>query len=1022
MAENFDENIHYSFTGDSESLQAATSSAIQQLDAYSAAIKRAVAANQQLLSSTKSLSTNVSKSSGSSGGSGSSGKTGYDFPGAIDVDWKPVGDATSVASKDIAGKMAGLIGKLGTMMAILQVALKVQRVMDDNIKSQLGRVKKLAGAVASETKQFVSSLAQIGKGALSAAGGVVDFAQRSFSSIKKLGEGFRTVTTAGSKFFGFIKAAAGVQLGKSLAEAVQESIDYIENMNLLNVVLGENIQEGRSFIDTMSEMYGLDASSITKSVGYFDALSSAIGLSSNASYLMSANLTKTANDLASLFNVDIETAQENLASGMQGMSRSVRKYGMDIRVATLQETASTLGISKKVSKMSEANRMGLRYITMMRQASQASSDFANTIEQPANQLRIFKEQSAQLARAIGNLFLPMLEAVLPVLNGIMMALRLIITFVGSLMGIKIESVNTGIGNSASGAADSLEGEAGAIDSVGDSAAKTAKKLKDLIAPFDELNILQDQADSAGKSSGAGGGAGVGYGELDPAIAKALEGMSVKFENVRMKALDTRDAILKFFGLEVKDGKIVASVNGAVDRIIKAWNRADYKAVGAEFANLFNRGIDFGTKNLDWGDISSKLNSTVQKIVLILNGFIGRIKWEELGSLIATGFNTVTVGLRTAVDTFDWATLGASVASFVNGLFLNISWEKAIGAITTGILGVETAIGSAIRNIKWLDISTVVTNSLNTIVQAGVKFIDNLDWKTFSVNAGMLVSKFITDIDWVGATDLVFKALTTARDSINVFLQSMNWTAIEETLGVIVNNFFAKTRQFISEIDWKKMGTDIASFVNNTLATIDWEAVGTTIHDIIGGALDLALSFFKEADWDKIMDDIHAFMKGLDWGDLFNKLAKLWIDIFILKLRLKWSFVTSAIGELMWGSADEFSSKASPGKIDAAAAAGSKVTHKKPGGGVRGFATGAVVTGPTLAVVGEGKFDEAIMPLGNSPQMRDFVDKVADAASGNSGGDTVVHVYIGGEEFDAYTYKAVERGKKKVGEQPVKEGE
>jgi SLT domain-containing protein len=88
-------------------------------------------------------------------------------------------------------------------------------------------------------------------------------------------------------------------------------------------------------------------------------------------------------------------------------------------------------------------------------------------------------------------------------------------------------------------------------------------------------------------------------------------------------------------------------------------------------------------------------------------------------------------------------------------------------------------------------------------------------------------------------------------------------------------------------------------------------------------------------------------------------------------------------------------------------------------GATGFAVGGVVTGPTRALIGEAGRDEMVMPLDNSPQMLDFIDKIADKVGG--GGETVVKVYIGDREWDAFTYESAQRGQRLVGAQPIKEG-
>ena len=230
-----------------------------------------------------------------------------------------------------------------------------------------------------------------------------------------------------------LRGLTGVQLGRWLAESVKQSISYIENLNLFSVATGEAYEESLKFVNSMAELYGMDPSNLMRYAGNFYQLADAISMPDKASAALSLGLTKATNDIASLFNVDIETVFENLSSGMQGMSRAVRKYGMDIRTTTLQQTALSLGITEQVENMSEANRQGLRFITMMQQANNASGDFARTIESPANQLRIFKEQVSQLGRAIGNFLIGPLTTAISYINGFVMALRMILQFIGSVI-------------------------------------------------------------------------------------------------------------------------------------------------------------------------------------------------------------------------------------------------------------------------------------------------------------------------------------------------------------------------------------------------------------------------------------------------------------------------------------------------------------------------------------------------------------------------------------------------------------
>jgi hypothetical protein len=331
-------------------------------------------------------------------------------------------------------------------------------------------------------------------------------------------------------------ALTAIKLGDWFAKSMKESISFVENLNLFRVAMGESIDEGLKFVNQMSEIYGMDPSNIYRHAGYFYQLTDAIGMADEASSALSLSMTKASNDIASLFNMDIETVVNNMASGLQGMSRAVRKYGMDIRAVTLQETAHAYGLSEKVQNMSEADRMALRYLTMMQQVKNATSqlsdetgkssktmgDFARNIETPANQLRIFKEQITQLGRAIGNFFVPTLSKILPILNGIIMALRTILTYIATVLGIK-----TDFGGTFGGVAESASDVSDSVADVGESAKKAtkeAKKLRNTILGFDELNVLSAPTTSAGTAaSGSTKAAGdINSDALNPKLLEAIK--------------------------------------------------------------------------------------------------------------------------------------------------------------------------------------------------------------------------------------------------------------------------------------------------------------------------------------------------------------------------------------------------------------------------------------------------------------------------------------------------------------------
>ena len=361
-----------------------------------------------------------------------------------------------------------------------------------------------------------------------------------FKKLSSLGNSFsRTMHTGASSIKKLTTAASalsGVALGKVFADATKEAIDYYETLNLFQVAMKGSIEQGNEFINTISEWYGLDPKNLMQYTGIFYEMAYAVGAPDKAAQQLSTSLTALSVDLASLFNVDVEKVTNNLTSGIRGMSRAVVKYGLDLRATTVEAYANSLGITQQYESMNEASREILRYLVAVKQARDATGDFGRTIEQPANQLRVFKEQMSQVGRAVGTFIIQPLQAALPVINGFVMAIRIMLETLSAVMGFKLEVDNASLN-------DSLNDTSDAVASIGSSADATKKKIKALIAPFDELNVLQDNTSSGSR------GATLEYGEVDQRLLQALDEAQYKLKEVRMKAMDTRDAVLAFFGFK-----------------------------------------------------------------------------------------------------------------------------------------------------------------------------------------------------------------------------------------------------------------------------------------------------------------------------------------------------------------------------------------------------------------------------------------------------------------------------------------
>lgn len=308
--------------------------------------------------------------------------------------------------------------------------------------------------------------------------------QKLLNSTEKIPKTNKKASQSFTDFYYAIRAGINTikKVGTAIYGFIKKSSDYLEDVNLFTVAMGDYAESASDYAQRVSEVMGIDPGEWMRNQGLFQTLITGFGVAGESASTMSANLTQLAYDLSSFYNIDVETAMQKLKSGMAGELEPLRAIGYDLSQAKLEATAEELGIDKAVSDMTQAEKSMLRYHAIMTQVTSTHGDMARTLEQPANQLRILKAQLEMLGREIGNVFMPLLETVLPYLIAITKVLREIVSAIATLVGYEQPEIrDTGIEELASGS------EATA-DALADSS-EQAKKLKSYMLGFDELNVI-----------------------------------------------------------------------------------------------------------------------------------------------------------------------------------------------------------------------------------------------------------------------------------------------------------------------------------------------------------------------------------------------------------------------------------------------------------------------------------------------------------------------------------------------------
>lgn len=555
------------------------------------------------------------------------------------------------------------LGKANMTTFINQLS-KLPKVIEDLEAADIDKFTQQMTALAAAMKPFADEMQKVSNG-FSAFPSKI---QKLITSTEKYNASARKATTTTGKFTSGLKAlnVAAVaitfrKIGHFIAQAVTESNKYQEDLNLFTVALGQYAAEAQNYAEKVSDVMGIDPAQWLRNQGVFNTLLTGFGDTAERAQLMSQNLTQLGYDISSFFNISIEDAMQKLQSGISGELEPLRRLGYDLSQARLEQTALNLGIKESVANMTQAEKAELRYYAIMTQVTTAQGDMARTLEAPANQLRILQAQLTQAARAIGNIFIPALNAILPYAIAVVQVIREIANALANLAGFKLTEVDySGVNSAAVGAgslADNLDDAAGA-----------AKKLKQYTAGFDELNVF---APNTGSGSGAGAGGAGGFDFDLPTYDFLGDAVQTRIGEIKKMIEDTLaeiTTIVSGFMLAVGAILVVTGVNIPL-------------GVGLMAAGAVGLAATVG---LNWTAMSSELASTLALITGVVGGFL-----LALGAIMAFSGANLPLGI---------ALMALGGASLVSAAVIN--WHNSDQHLTdalttlTGVLaGASLAVGA-----------------------------------------------------------------------------------------------------------------------------------------------------------------------------------------------------------------------------------------------------------------------------------------------------------------------------------------
>lgn len=402
-------------------------------------------------------------------------------------------------------------------------------------------LEKLQVIIEAQTKPYRDEVEKLKKQTTSAASHVERQTAKMKKSFGGLGKVVASVLGVGA-IVAFAKSC--IDLGSDLAEV----------QNVVDVSFGKMSGAVDAFAKNAITQFGLSELTAKKYMGTYGAMAKAFGVTGEAGYQMSAAITGLTGDVASFYNLSTDEAYTKLKSIFTGETESLKDLGVVMTQTALDQYALNNGFGKTTAKMTEQEKVMLRYQFVMSSLADASGDFARTSTSWANQVRVLSLQFESLKATIGQGLINAFTPVIRVINTILAKLQTLAAYFKAFTVALF-----GDAGGSSDIADSMGTAAGSSGDVADnmnSAANAAKKMKEYTLGIDELNVLNPDEGSSGSGGGAGGGGSLDFGDMsgelfgevtvNQEIEKAVERLRKAIDAIKELAKPTTDALKRLW--------------------------------------------------------------------------------------------------------------------------------------------------------------------------------------------------------------------------------------------------------------------------------------------------------------------------------------------------------------------------------------------------------------------------------------------------------------------------------------------
>ena len=699
--------------------------------------------------------------------------------------------------------------------------------------------------------------------------------------------GLKKIQNQMRKISGLAQSIAGIGLFVKLGnEALNFASDLQEVENIVDVSFKNMRYKIDAFASTCIEKFGISELAAKQTAGSFAAMGNSMGLTRDEATSMAVELTALSGDFASFFNLKQDYARTALSAVYTGETETLKRYGVVLTEANLQEYAHTLGIEKSVKAMNAREKLILRYKYIMQTLAPVQGDFVRTSNSWANQVRVLQERWKQFLIVLGTglktVLLPVIQALNVLLQAVIKFANVIGQVLSKLFGIQFQTASSDMSDTFDDIGDSALGAADSEEDLADATSAAAKAAKKAVASYDKLNVIQKDTGSAGGVGGVGGDAlDLDFGDLDFG-----ESIFDKAKDSLMEDINSLYELGEYIGQKLTD---------ALNKIPL------YK-------------VYTGAKNFGTG------------LAEFLNGLISPELFGAVGRTIASALNTAIYFALAFGTTFDWKDLGNSLAAGVNNFFATFDFAALADTIDAWVQGIWNMIVTFFKNLDYKTIFSGIAEFFTSLdpetiaILLGFFALKKIIKLATSIHIGKAFSEALHEAFKTSFSKLALKipsmfsgvtaALKTAFSSITSFIASVG--KILGGIGLVIGGAITAFKNFFDMLsngfNWIKEALMVLGIALAAVGAIILGApalVAAAVAGVVAAVATLVIVIkdnwesvkdFTIKIWNSIKDFFHKLWEGIK--EIFQK-ALEFIKDFIHNTFELIKEIVSSVMEFVW---------------------------------------------------------------------------------------------------------------------------